>query len=150
LLSLSLSASQTMQTMQPRPPLVKPQLCTADVTDVLSERGSEKDLEDSDSDLQDFGCSGEPGNSVCLASNVGSELIRAVSASILMEGLGGAFSSSLGTLHVSRGDYSRSLEVPKIDDFISHSWQTARWPKFLAVCLVYNMRVAAVASWLPS
>mmetsp|Transcript_62334 Transcript_62334/g.135331 ORF Transcript_62334/g.135331 Transcript_62334/m.135331 type:complete len:534 (-) Transcript_62334:105-1706(-) len=83
-----------------------------------------------------------------LVSNVGALFLRAVKVSTVMQGFGGAFSTASGMLQVTLGDYERSKTVEKIDDFISHCWQTGRWGKFLSLCWVYNFRAAAIVSWL--
>lgn len=41
-----------------------------------------------------------------------------------------------------------SEEVRRLDDFVTHDWQTGRWPKFLSLCVVYNLHASAVAGLL--
>jgi len=88
------------------------------------------------------------GRTSTLTTDIGKVLLRAVNVSVLMHSFGKVLASSGGTLQVTAEDYDRSRSVQRIDDFISHSWKTGRWPKFLTLCLVYNLRAASVASWL--
>jgi len=83
-----------------------------------------------------------------LSSDVPEKLVRAVKPLLVTSGFGRKFACKTGSFAETEADYSKSLAVAKIDDFISHSWQTERWTKFLAVCMVYNMPAAAVLSWL--
>lgn len=53
---------------------------------------------------------------------------------------GHLWAESLGTT----ASYQQSVQVPWLDDFISHSWRTHRAWKFLALCLHYNVDVAIV------
>ena len=46
----------------------------------------------------------------------------------------------------SEDNYSASRRADHIDAFLSHDWQTPRWPKILALLLIFNSRAAAVAS----
>jgi len=83
-----------------------------------------------------------------LASNVHLSVIRAVKVSLLMHYFGAALASDAGTVRVTAKDYRRSVAVPIIHDFISHSWKTERRQKFLAVCWLYNAPAASALSWL--
>ena len=40
----------------------------------------------------------------------------------------------------------RSRQTERLDDFLSHSWETPRWKKTLALYFVYSGRAAVLAS----
>lgn len=69
------------------------------------------------------------------------DLLRAVCLGCILEGLGREFARNEGTDAL----YERSERVESINDFISHDWQTGRWPKVLTLWLRYNSLPAYVA-----
>ncbi|CAK9024497.1 unnamed protein product [Durusdinium trenchii] len=78
-----------------------------------------------------------------LASDIDSELLRAVPMGLCMEGWG----KHLSTTRKSN-DYHLSRPVDGIDSFLSHDWKTSRWLKTLTLLVYFNSVPAAVASLL--
>lgn len=72
------------------------------------------------------------------------ELLRGARVHNVMAGFGATFKESSG----SSASYAMSEMVTTIDDFISHSWVTGRWIKFLTLALHYNLRAAMLAAWV--
>lgn len=70
--------------------------------------------------------------------NIPRHLLRAVSLKSVLRGVGAELGANSGTETL----YGMSKQVDRIDDFISHDWQTGRWPKVLTLCLMYNAAAA--------
>eukprot|EP00439_Symbiodinium_sp_Y106_P082521 s31_g21.t4 len=78
-----------------------------------------------------------------LASSIDFELLRAVPAQLVLEGLGKHWSQKS-----SADDYGLSRRVRAIDVFLSHDWATSRWLKVVTLLVHFNSVPAAVASLL--
>ena len=50
--------------------------------------------------------------------------------------------------HGSGEIYALSSQTDSIDSFISHSWSSGRWQKYLSLCIHFNVRVAFASSVL--
>lgn len=76
-----------------------------------------------------------------LTTEIDPELLRAVYLHRLLQGFGhflrGSTSGGVGVDTSYRG-FEYSMEVPEIDDFISHEWGSGRWTKFVALLCFYN------------
>ncbi|CAK9057499.1 Uncharacterized protein SCF082_LOCUS30854 [Durusdinium trenchii] len=48
----------------------------------------------------------------------------------------------------SLGDLRLSRVTKRIDNFLSHDWQTAGWLKALTLVVLFNSRAAAIATWI--
>merc|ERR1719203_2058883 len=79
-----------------------------------------------------------------LASNVREEILRGVRLDRVLEGFGAHWSRSSG--YTPEEEYEVSQPVAKLNDFISHDWETGSWPKFLNLVIIYNVPDAAIAS----
>ena len=69
-------------------------------------------------------------------------VLRGLSVSAVLLHCGRIFASSEGSAET----YNLSVPVAQLDAFISHSWRTQRWKKFLALCLHFNINLALMAS----
>lgn len=80
-----------------------------------------------------------------LASSVREELFRGVRVDRMFKSFGTHWSKESG--YAAEEEYDVSEPLTKcLDDFISHDWETSRWPKFLSLLIVYNSADAAIAS----
>eukprot|EP00929_Paragymnodinium_shiwhaense_P084755 TRINITY_DN45352_c0_g1_i1.p1 TRINITY_DN45352_c0_g1~~TRINITY_DN45352_c0_g1_i1.p1 ORF type:complete len:218 (+),score=29.20 TRINITY_DN45352_c0_g1_i1:149-802(+) len=76
-------------------------------------------------------------NSIALTVSLPPELVRGAPLQEVLGCFGRHFGSNPGA-----ADYEKSLQTESIDDFISHDWQTGRWRKYVALCVIYNCRAA--------
>lgn len=93
---------------------------------------------------------GQRGSGVVkLVSSLPKKLMRGVRADVALRGFGMHWSSGdiAGGHVVPESLYGLSEEVLELNDFISHEWQTGRTAKFLALCMVYNLRMATAISF---
>jgi len=80
-----------------------------------------------------------------LRLSIDSEHIRGAKVSNIMERGGHHFKAGVQDFGPTEL-FNLSQRVLYINDFISHSWRDGRWPKFLALCLLYNAQVGFLAS----
>ncbi|CAE7555344.1 unnamed protein product [Symbiodinium natans] len=66
-------------------------------------------------------------------------IFRAASSVGVLSGLGKIFDTE------SIGDFRSTTPVKDVDVFISHSWSSGRWEKYLAVCYFLNLGLATKA-----
>lgn len=86
-----------------------------------------------------------------LTENLEDHLLRGVRIHRALGGFGTHWAScnmSERERAASLDEYAMSERVEQLDDFISHDWRAGRWPKFLALCIVYNGLAATVAGVL--
>eukprot|EP00928_Gymnodinium_smaydae_P061435 TRINITY_DN45507_c0_g1_i1.p1 TRINITY_DN45507_c0_g1~~TRINITY_DN45507_c0_g1_i1.p1 ORF type:complete len:571 (-),score=41.17 TRINITY_DN45507_c0_g1_i1:267-1928(-) len=77
------------------------------------------------------------------------ELRRAVNIKYVLSNFG----RSLAGSPLNSDDCDHQLlgqQVEQIDDFISHSWATPRWSKYLCLCMIYNGKAALLSSYVAS
>eukprot|EP00929_Paragymnodinium_shiwhaense_P022501 TRINITY_DN14363_c0_g1_i1.p1 TRINITY_DN14363_c0_g1~~TRINITY_DN14363_c0_g1_i1.p1 ORF type:complete len:606 (-),score=58.46 TRINITY_DN14363_c0_g1_i1:50-1867(-) len=77
-----------------------------------------------------------------LPSDIDVELLRGVPVTEVLNGFGKHWKS----IKAKPTDYSLSQPRNDLDDFLSHNWQTSRALKVLALCYLYNRRLAFLAS----
>eukprot|EP00929_Paragymnodinium_shiwhaense_P052680 TRINITY_DN2638_c0_g1_i1.p1 TRINITY_DN2638_c0_g1~~TRINITY_DN2638_c0_g1_i1.p1 ORF type:complete len:670 (-),score=69.24 TRINITY_DN2638_c0_g1_i1:35-2044(-) len=77
-----------------------------------------------------------------LPSTLPTELLRGVPAASALEGYGKHWRRH----GVSCDGFEISEETGDIDDFISHDWRTPGKLKYIALCWLYNLRPAIIAS----
>ena len=71
-------------------------------------------------------------------------LLRSTPLSVVLHRGGFLFKDNHGSGEI----YELSSQTDSIDSFISHSWSSGRWQKFLSLCLHFNVRVAFASSVL--
>ncbi|CAE7197730.1 unnamed protein product [Symbiodinium natans] len=86
-------------------------------------------------------------------------LFRAASALQILGGLGEVFAEGLtgiigaaeapSEVDASAGDgaFGGTECVSHVEVFISHTWSSARWPKYLSMCYFLNVTLAVKAAW---
>lgn len=84
-----------------------------------------------------------------LTTKMDMSLLRGVRLDKALQCCGSHWSSNMGSEHHDpEQEYAMSQRVPHIDCFLTHDWQTGRWPKYFALCMEFNLRVATVCSVL--
>ncbi|CAJ1442038.1 unnamed protein product [Effrenium voratum] len=73
--------------------------------------------------------------------------IRAVPLSVCLSGFGRHFRTANGNMYsASKDDFQLSRSTERIQDFISHDWQTSRLDKVLSLLVAFNFRAVFIAT----
>jgi len=84
-----------------------------------------------------------------LKTCISKHVLRGVRLEVALRRFGTHWSGTIGGgIKTNAVDYYLSEQVDRINDFLSHDWETRRWPKFLTLCLLYNATPAYTASIL--
>eukprot|EP00440_Ansanella_granifera_P037359 gb/GFBE01040532.1/.p1 GENE.gb/GFBE01040532.1/~~gb/GFBE01040532.1/.p1 ORF type:complete len:557 (+),score=76.24 gb/GFBE01040532.1/:1-1671(+) len=79
-----------------------------------------------------------------LSLEVEDGFLRGVPINRVLTGFGHVFASKQG----GPTDYEQSVPVSKLDDFVSHDWNSSRLEKFMTLCLIHNGPAASACSIL--
>ena len=83
-----------------------------------------------------------------LLKGLDASLLRGVSLSDCLSGWGKHFAnnSAQSMYDIQRRDYGLSFQVSKIDNFLSHDWNTSRRRKVVVMMIYFNAHAATVAA----